>query len=140
MKTLLFLCTGNYYRSRFAEVIFNSLAQESGIPWQATSRALRISGRNVGPISAHALKGLADRGLELSGELRYPIMASEPDFQSAHHVVAVKEEEHRPLMSDLFPDWAKQVEYWQIHDIDVATPEDALPLLYDAVVELHGRL
>ena len=23
MKTVLFLCTGNYYRSRFAEILFN---------------------------------------------------------------------------------------------------------------------
>ena len=140
MNTLLFLCTGNYYRSRFAEVVFNSLATKSKLPWTAQSRALRISGRNVGPISPHALKGLAERELELTGELRYPILATEADFQAAQHIVAVKEEEHLPLMKSLFPDWTEHIEYWKIHDIDRAEPADALPLLHSAVEELHGRL
>ena len=35
-KTILFLCTGNYYRSRFAEVLFNSVAGKMGLPWPGT--------------------------------------------------------------------------------------------------------
>jgi protein-tyrosine-phosphatase len=35
-KTVLFLCTGNYYRSRFAEVLFNSVAGKMGLLWQAS--------------------------------------------------------------------------------------------------------
>ena len=41
-KTILFLCTGNYYRSRFAEVLFNSLADRMGMPWRASSRGLAL--------------------------------------------------------------------------------------------------
>ena len=33
-RTVLFLCTGNYYRSRFAEIIFNSVAGKMGLPWR----------------------------------------------------------------------------------------------------------
>ena len=36
-KTVLFLCTGNYYRSRFAEILFNSVAGRMGLPWKASS-------------------------------------------------------------------------------------------------------
>ena len=41
-KTVLFLCTGNYYRSRFAEVLFNSVAGKMGLPWRASSRGLAL--------------------------------------------------------------------------------------------------
>ena len=37
-KTVLFLCTGNYYRSRYAEVLYNSVAGKLGLPWRKTSR------------------------------------------------------------------------------------------------------
>jgi protein-tyrosine phosphatase len=30
-KDILFLCTGNYYRSRFAEILFNSVAGKMGL-------------------------------------------------------------------------------------------------------------
>ncbi len=41
-KTVLFLCTGNYYRSRFAEILFNSVAGNMGLPWQASSKGLAL--------------------------------------------------------------------------------------------------
>jgi protein-tyrosine-phosphatase len=31
-RTVLFLCTGNYYRSRLAEIVFNSVAGKLGLP------------------------------------------------------------------------------------------------------------
>ena len=51
--TLLFVCTGNYYRSRFAEHLFNALAAQAGLPWRAESRGLAIEfgAHNVGPMS-----------------------------------------------------------------------------------------
>jgi protein-tyrosine-phosphatase len=41
-KIILFLCTGNYYRSRFAEVLFNSVAGKMGLSWHASSRGLAL--------------------------------------------------------------------------------------------------
>ena len=41
-KTILFLCTGNYYRSRFAEILFNSVAGRMGL-----QRLPRCSRSNV---------------------------------------------------------------------------------------------
>ena len=41
-KSVLFLCTGNYYRSRFAEIYFNSVAVKMGLSWRAFFRALAL--------------------------------------------------------------------------------------------------
>ena len=63
VKTVLFLCTGNYYRSRFAEELFNHEAERAGLHWIAQSRGLALErgANNVGPIAPvvlHTLKGL----------------------------------------------------------------------------------
>jgi protein-tyrosine phosphatase len=64
-KTVLFLCTGNYYRSRFAEVLFNSVAGKMGLAWKASSRGLALERgiHNVGPMPASAIKALEARGV-----------------------------------------------------------------------------
>ena len=57
VRSVLFLCTGNYYRSRFAEIVFNSVAERMGLPWRASSRGLAL-GRgvnNVGPMAVAAV-------------------------------------------------------------------------------------
>ena len=40
MKQVLFLCSANYYRSRFAEHLFNWLAPQLGLDWRADSMGL----------------------------------------------------------------------------------------------------
>jgi protein-tyrosine-phosphatase len=93
-KSVLFLCTGNYYRSRFAEVLFNSVAGKMGLPWRASSRGLALERgvHNVGPMAVAAVKALEARGLRAVPEFgRFPIRATEEDFEAAHWIVALKE-------------------------------------------------
>src|SRR5262249_57225544 len=63
-KTVLFLCTGNYYRSRFAEALFNSVAGRMGLPWRASSRGLALERgvNNVGPMAVSAGGAVGGRG------------------------------------------------------------------------------
>jgi protein-tyrosine phosphatase len=138
---VLFLCTGNYYRSRFAEHLFNHYARDCKFPWRAFSRGLAtyLVPKNAGPISPHTLEGLASRGIA-EVDARSPITLSEQDLAVAHHIVALKHAEHHPLMSQKFPDWIDRVEYWHVHDVDEATPEEALPQIETAVLELLERL
>jgi protein-tyrosine phosphatase len=57
-RTVLFLCTGNYYRSRFAELLFNHLAAAKAAPWRAESRGLDPDPLNIGPISRHTRRSV----------------------------------------------------------------------------------
>ena len=51
MKRILFLCNGNYYRSRFAEIFFNWHAEQRKLRWRAESRGLALVMANPGPMS-----------------------------------------------------------------------------------------
>jgi protein-tyrosine phosphatase len=124
----LFLCTGNYYRSRFAEILFNSLAVASGLAWRAESRGLAIERgvNNVGPMSADTLGGLRELGVAAGAYLRLPLQVVEADLERADLIVALKEAEHRPLLRDRFPPWEGRVRFWHVHDTDAGTVQEAL--------------
>jgi predicted translation initiation factor SUI1 len=137
-KTVLFLYTGNYYRSRFAEVLFNSVAGKMGLPWRASSRGLALERgvNNVGPMAVAAVEALEARGLRAVAEFgRSPIQVTVDDFAAAHWIVALKEGEHLPLLQERFPAWAEKVEFWQVDD----APE-MLGLIEREVMDLAARL
>lgn len=141
MKQVLFLCSANYYRSRFAEHLFNELARQAGLAWRAKSRGLLVGKwGDPGPISSAVVEALQARGLAIARDQRYPKPLSPRDLVSASLVVAMKEGEHRPLLSEQFPEWADRVEYWHIDDVDCAEPHEALPLLDEEVRALTARL
>jgi len=143
MKSVLFLCTGNYYRSRFAEELFNHRAAEAGAAnWQAQSRGLALErGKyNVGPLSPYTLRGLEARRLTARGGSRFPRQCTVADLESASHVVALDEVEHRPLMRERFPDWERRIQYWSIADIGFVEPGRALSLVEAEIDELLSVL
>jgi protein-tyrosine phosphatase len=139
-QTVLFLCTGNYYRSRFAELYFNALAGQRALAWRADSRGLQIHPGNPGPISWFTVHWLQTKGIQTPTTHRSPIPLVEADLRAAAYIVAVKEAEHRPMLEAQFPGWADRVEYWHIHDLDCAMPEHALVELTGKVEELVNRL
>jgi protein-tyrosine phosphatase len=139
-KRILFLCTGNYYRSRFAEIFFNWQAKQRGLQWTAESRGLALDGCNYGPISRYTVARLKEKGVAHDADQRFPLPLSESDLSAADHIVAVKEAEHRPLVEARFPAWCNRIEYWHVHDLDCATPDDAIPHLENEVTRLVERL
>lgn len=140
MNRVLFLCSGNYYRSRFAEILFNWHAAQRGIEWRAESRGLALDPRNVGPMSCHTTSGLSSRGIAWDAYGRLPLAATESDFGAAHRIVAVKEVEHRPIVEANFSAWRNRIEYWRVHDLDCATPAEAIADLEREVLALLERL
>ncbi len=140
MGTVLFLCTGNYYRSRFAEILFNWHATHQKLPWRADSRGLALNPRNLGYMSEFTVHRLNRMQVPFDQYLRDPKDLALNDLESSNHIVAVKESEHRPLISRRFPEWSNKIEYWKIHDIDFEGPEEALPQLEMHVIDLIQRI
>ena len=138
-ERVLFICTGNYYRSRFAEAVFNHRAKALGLPFRAFSRGLAIHLID-GDLSSYTQRALEDRGIarECTGPTR--VALTEADLVRAERVIALKEDEHRPLMERHFPLWADRIEYWHVHDLDQSEAEDALPQIERQVEALIEEL
>jgi Protein-tyrosine-phosphatase len=135
--TVLFVCTGNYYRSRYAELLFNALRVSD---WQATSRGLALSPYNQGPIWPPVLERLQQRGLAIPDAIRAPLMLQEVDLERATYVIALNEPEHRPLMQQRFPEWVDRITYWQIPDVNVLAADLAFDLIEREVTALTQAL
>ncbi|MCP5159288.1 MAG: low molecular weight phosphatase family protein [Gammaproteobacteria bacterium] len=143
MNNLLFLCTGNYYRSRFCEEYFNHLASRHALAWRARSRGLAPDitvFRNPGPLSPHTYQGLNALGVVLEATLRDPLSVQSSDWVKAQHIIALSRVEHEPMVERFFPSYAPVVEYWEVGDLPVASPTEALSRMAGAVHELINRL
>lgn len=136
VKQVLFLCTGNYYRSRYA--VFNHIAKQENLSWCAVSRgaAERGSPDNVGPISRFAVEALLAKGISPLSALRDPKPCTLADFREAELVIGLKETEHRRLIERRFPEAADRLTYWHVDDVDVAHPRVALAMIDECVGEL----
>lgn len=137
-KSILFLGTANYARSRFAEHYFNHVAKKMGLPWRAASKGLALerSIENVGPIASAAIKALEALDVQASEILSQPpAQAVVADFERAIRIIALNEIEHRPLVRERFSGWADKVEFWHVDD----TP-GALPVIEKEIMGLIARL
>jgi len=143
MKKILFLCTGNYYRSRFAEEIFNHLAKGYGIEWRAVSRGLAeniTELRNPGPVSKDVLVGLQKRGIRGTNVDAFPKGLEEREIGGFSRIVVLCRREHEPLIERRFPKISSLVEYWDIRDTDKEDPQAALSRIEKRVEELMSQL
>ncbi|HTX66274.1 MAG TPA: hypothetical protein VMD31_10925 [Opitutaceae bacterium] len=139
-REVLFLCTGNYYRSRYAEALFNHEAARRGLAWRAVSRGLAIHLAPPAGLSPHTTRRLRERAIPAARTGPDPVQVGEADLRRAARIVALKGTEHRPLLTALHPDWADRVEYWEINDLDGSTPEVALAAIEARVTALLAEL
>ena len=98
------------------------------LDWIAQSRGLALERGigNIGPISPYALHALKQLAIVARGADRFPQQCTAGDLAGADFIVAVKEAEHRPLISKRFPEWEHLVDYWNVDDVEDAKPREAL--------------
>ena len=137
---VLFLCTGNYYRSRFAEAVFNYHCDRRQLSWRAYSRGLAIHLAPPNHLSPATRIGLRLRGIPFHHTAAEKQAVTAADMRKAAVCIALKEIEHRPLIHTLFPGWEDRVIYWDIHDVDVALPGAMLAMLEQKVMRLIEEL
>lgn len=134
VRRLLFVCSGNYYRSRLAEILFNHEAAAAGLAWRAESRGLFKMGELKG-MSEHSSAFLRDRKIgDPTAKPRNPLSIDVEDLTGADLVIGLCREEHEPLFNQKFLALAKamskagRIRYWEVYDIP-APPKALVRLL-----------
>jgi protein-tyrosine phosphatase len=123
IKQVIFICTGNYYRSRLSEELFNYYVQQTDLPWEATSRGLVEAGGLRG-ISQFAFEYLDNKGLSPHVDpTRDPQQLKVSDLEEANLLVALNRDEHEPMLRERFGQIPKILEqkarlrFWNVCDI-----------------------
>lgn len=139
-QNILFICTGNYYRSRFAEILFTYHCKDSHPELKAFSRGLKLWSGNEGPLSKHTRAYMEMKQIDIADYMRMPVSLTLQDLRSATRIIALDRQEHKVLMQDQFPDWAEKIEYWGFEDDYIKDPKLVLPALEKQVDQLVEEL
>jgi protein-tyrosine phosphatase len=109
-----------------------------GHPARAFSRGLLTSLVADEPtlISRDTERRLRELGIPLDLTGPAPTQLRREDLERAHRTIALKRDEHHAMMLQAHPEWADRIDYWTVHDIDYAHPDEALPQIEAKVLEL----
>jgi protein-tyrosine phosphatase len=151
MRTVLFLCTGNYFRSRFSEFWFNHQIAllDYGEDLRAGSAGLRVTSGNgngngngnIGAMAVEAQIALQQRGVAIDPtQLAMPRQVSRDDVEHSDVVVAVDAEAHRPMVQELFPDLEAKIRFWSVKDLGEDEGTDPISLQQHQVDHLINAL
>jgi protein-tyrosine phosphatase len=135
---VLFLCTGNFYRSRLAEELLRAYSEIQGIDLVSDSAALGDIPNpiNIGPISQEALKYLDKNGIKSDPDERYPKKCTVADIVSADIIIGLNEREHRCWFEEQFSDFKQKcVRYWHVPDVE-EDPDRRGPALMDENIRM----
>jgi len=132
---ILFICTGNFYRSRFAEAVFNHRAEQQQLAWAAFSRGLAVH-LAEGYLSSFAAEALLARQIDLRHTGRERVQLSEDDLLKADRWIAMDRIEHFPMMQNQFSAWADKIEYWDVPDLPYRPFEGALVEIEHKIIQI----
>jgi protein-tyrosine phosphatase len=123
MSDCLFVCTGNWYRSRFCEEYGRYLGLD------CDSRGLdvaRVDEERPPAWKHYRLSFFTGQRLERFGIVprdRGPLPLTVDDLAGTRRVILLDREEHRPMLLARFPEWTREaeasgrVEYWSCRDL-----------------------
>ena len=133
---VLFVCTWNIYRSRFAEEVFNFFAKKSNSKHQAFSAGFRVGNYNFRTIYYPALDNLKKLNIVPLRPNDFSKHIDDVDLYEYDKIICMDEGEHKPmvlgnpsLQKDLF-------QYWDIIDQPKVKSEISLPKCYQKVKNL----
>ena len=136
-KAVLFICTGNFYRSRLAEALFNFYSSKNNSAWKAFSRGLDLTtltpSQKQSRISELTIKGLESLEVPTSFAGGRPTQLTVSDLDRSSIIVALNQSEHRPVLEKKYPAQKSKITYWEIGDSKTLNPTQAIELINNNV-------
>ncbi len=138
-NTCLFLCTGNYYRSRMAEEVFNSIARDRNINAESDSAGLHpdvLSLGHVGNMARESIRELERGGYEAASSDREPKTIVDKDLGDYDTIICLDKTEHEDIFWKTFPGFEGDVRFWTVEDYPLDIPRNAFLKIEKEVKEL----
>jgi len=127
---VLFICTGNYYRSRFAEAYLKHVASQGQRRVVVFSRGTALA-EHSHLVSPLVTAELDRRGISVSLIDGAPVQLTEDDLKNADVIVGLNKPEHQPKIAQMFPSFdLSKVVFWDVPDADVL----AAPAAFERIV------
>lgn len=84
---------------------------------------------NPGPISTHALSALEERKINGKALNRFPLPIEEKDFMTYDKIIALSEQEHRPMLQERFLKYCDKIGFFEVGDLPLEAPKQAMDKL-----------
>ena len=140
MKKILFVCTANIFRSRFAEEVFNSLATDSSSSLIAFSAGMKVGEFTTRKIYYPALEQLKRYNIKPIRENELSTHIDDLNLDEYDRIICMDEPEHKPMVEENTNLKGRDVEYWNIVDIPEEDSRVSLPMCYEKVNELFSEM
>ena len=95
---------------------------------------------NPGSISVHTIEALDKLGIPGTNLQRSPRPLTKKDFIQYDRIIALSEAEHRPMLETRFSAYCSNVQYFEVGDLPVENPSEALPKIAGLVDDLMATL
>ena len=140
MHNILFVCTANIFRSRFAEEVFNFLAAEERIPAKAFSAGLKVGEYHVKKIYRPALEQLTKFNIKPKRPNELSVHINEVQLSKYDQLICMDEADHKPMVLSNSKLNDINFEYWDIIDEPKVQSDISLPICFSKVKELVDGL
>tara|TARA_B100001027_G_scaffold179354_1_gene130727 strand:- start:230 stop:673 length:444 start_codon:yes stop_codon:yes gene_type:complete len=140
MHNILFVCTANIFRSRFAEEVFNFLALEERIPAKAFSAGLKVGEYHVRKIHRPALEQLEKLNIKPKRPNELSVHIDEVELTKYDQLICMDEAEHKSMVLSNSKLKKFNFEYWYIIDEPKVQSDVSLPICYSKVKKLVDDL
>ena len=140
MKKVLFVCTANIHRSRFAEEVFNYFCAKHNKDYHAFSAGLRVGDYSFRKIYYPALENLKAFNIIPIRPNDLPKHIKDVDLENYDKIICMDEVEHKPMVTSDPKLSNYNFEYWNITDMPKVDSDVSLPICYKKVKNLLNEM